>query len=188
VTLIYLVRTGEPDYTPVESRGWSGLAAGLAPLAAVGIKQAEAIADELSGIGATYLVCSPYTRAVQSAAVIGHRLALGVRVDFDLRDWLPDTAGDWRGQADVRAAYAEFIAYDGEWPEDVPRAWEPMSRIRERSRTALLRHTSITDGPILVVTHALVIRALSGEDSTPHGGHQRLWFDAAEAESSGPQV
>src|ERR1700754_4401922 len=95
-TQIYLVRHGEPDYEPIDSRGWPGMAADSAPLTTLGTKQAEELADLLSGIGATYLVSSLFTRALHSAAIIGHRLALGVRVDYDLRDWLPDQTG-WGG-------------------------------------------------------------------------------------------
>jgi broad specificity phosphatase PhoE len=177
VTQIYLVRHGEPDYSPVDSRGWPGMAADTAPLRPAGASQSEAVADLLSGIGATYLVSSPFTRALQSAAIIGHRLALGVRVDYDLRDWLPDSSGSWRGVADVRAAQAEFEEFNGEWPERVPRAWEPLSRIRERARAALGRHTASTDGPVLAITHAMVIRALTGETSTAHGAHEYYRYD-----------
>ena len=180
VTQIYLVRHGEPDYTPVDSRGWPGMAADTAPLSTAGAKQAEAVADLLSGIGATYLVSSPFTRALQSAAIIGHRLALGVRVDYDLRDWLPDSTGSWRGTADVRAARAEFDEYGGEWPEGVPRPWEPRSRVRERARAALARHTASTDGPVLVITHALVIEALTGVPNTGHGTHEYYRYDPAD--------
>jgi broad specificity phosphatase PhoE len=177
VTQIYLVRHGEPDYSPVDSRGWPGMAADTAPLRPVGAKQSEAVADLLSGIGATYLVSSPFTRALQSAAIIGHRLALGVRVDYDLRDWLPHSTGSWRGVADVRAAQAEFDEFNGEWPAGVPRAWEPVSRIRERARAALGRHTASTDGPVLAITHAMVIRALTGETGTAHGTHVYYKYD-----------
>src|SRR6266496_3026877 len=75
VTQIYLIRHGEPDYEPIDSRGWPGMAADSAPLSAVGMKQAEELADILSGVRATYLVSSPFTRALHSAAIIGHRLA-----------------------------------------------------------------------------------------------------------------
>ena len=180
MTQIYLVRHGQPDYEPIDSRGWPGMAADTAPLSLQGTKQAEAVADLLSGIGATYLVTSPFTRALHSAAIIGHRLALGVRVDYDLRDWLPDSTGSWRGTADVRAARAEFDAYAGEWPEGVPRPWEPLSRVRERARAALKRHTASTDGPVLAVTHSMIIRALTGEQDTAHGCHQYYRYDSAD--------
>ncbi|MEU8224777.1 histidine phosphatase family protein [Kribbella sp. NPDC048915] len=177
VTHIYLVRHGEPDYVPIDSRGWPGMAADSAPLTALGRKQAEELADLLGGIGATYLVSSPFTRALHSAAIIGHRLALGVRVDHDLRDWLPDDTGRWRGPADVRAAQAELETYGGEWPDGIQRPWEPLSRVRERANAALARHAANTDGPLLAVTHATVIRALTGERNTAHGAHEYYRFD-----------
>jgi broad specificity phosphatase PhoE len=177
VTQIYLIRHGEPDYAPVDSHGWPGMAADTAPLTPEGAKQAEAVADLLSGIGATYLVSSPFTRALQSAAIIGHRLALGVRVDYDLRDWLPDNTGSWRGAADVRAAQAELETYDGEWPQGIARKWEPLSRVRERALAALARHTASTDGPVLAITHSMVIRAVTGERGTAHGAHEYFRYD-----------
>ena len=179
VTQIYLVRHGEPDYEPMDSRGWPGTAADSAPLTALGRKQAEELADLLGGIRATYLVSSPYTRALHSAAIIGHRLALGVRVDYDLRDWLPDDSGIW-SEADLHAAQAELEAYDGEWPDGIKRRWEPLSRVRERARAALARHTASTDGPVLAVTHAMVIRALTGEKDTAHGAHEYYRYDPAD--------
>nr|WP_134118353.1 histidine phosphatase family protein [Kribbella kalugense] len=180
MTQIYLVRHGEADYEPIDSRGWPGMAADSAPLSSVGMKQAEELADILGGVRATYLVSSPFTRALHSAAIIGHRLALGVRVDYDLRDWLPDHSGLWRTVADVHAAKAEFETYDGEWPDGIQRAWEPLSRVRERARAALARHTASTDGPVLAITHATVIRALTGETGTAHGGHEYYRYDPAD--------
>ena len=178
MTQIYLVRHGEPDYAAVDSRRLPGLAADTAPLTPTGAKQAEAVADLLSGIGATYLVSSPFTRALHSAAIIGHRLALGVRVDYDLRDWLPESSGYWRGQSDVRAAQAELDGYDGEWPEGIHRPWEPLSAVRERALAALERHTANTDGPVLALTHSMVIRALTGERNTAHGAHEYYRYES----------
>lgn len=180
MTQIYLVRHAQPDYAPVDSRGWPGMATDAAPLTSEGLQQAEGVADLLSGIGATYLVSSPFTRALHSAAIIGHRLALGVRVDYDLRDWLPESTGSWRGIGDVRRAQAELDEYDGEWPEGIVRAWEPLSAVRARARAALARHTVSTDGPVLAITHAMVIRALTGERETEHGGNVYFRYDPAE--------
>ncbi|MEU4197656.1 histidine phosphatase family protein [Kribbella sp. NPDC026611] len=177
MTQIYLVRHGEPDYEPIDSRGLPGMAADSAPLTALGRKQAEELADLLGGIRATYLVSSPLTRALHSAAIIGHRLALGVRVDYDLRDWLPDQTGRWRSVTDVRAAKDELETYDGEWPEGIQRPWEPLSQVRERAQAALARHAASTDGPVLAVTHAMVIRALTGEQATAHGAHEYYRYD-----------
>lgn len=170
MTQLYLVRHGEADYSPVTSRGWPGGASDLAPLTALGIEQAELAADALSGAGANYLLSSPMTRALQTAAIVGHRLALGVRVDFELREWLPDDTFGWTSHAEVKAAYAELLACGGEWPAGETRPWEPLSAVRARTLHALHRHSTATDGPIVVVTHALVIEALTGFVDTPPGG------------------
>lgn len=82
--------------------------------------------------------------------------------------------------ADVRAAQAELDAYDGEWPEGIVRAWEPLSAVRARARAALARHTASTDGPVLAITHEMVIRALTGERDTAHGGHRYFRYDPAD--------
>jgi broad specificity phosphatase PhoE len=173
MTYVQLVRHGEADYGPINDRGWPGLASELAPLTPDGIAQAVAAADELTGAGATYLVSAPATRALHTAAVIGHRLALGVRVDFDLREWAADRAGNWRGLADIRAARRDFEDHDGEWPVGTSRPWEPLSDVRERVVAALQRHSDATAGPVIVVTHAMVIRALTGDDDIDPGGVRR---------------
>lgn len=171
---LHLVRHGEADYQPIDSRGWAGLAADLAPLSEAGVKQAEAAADDLITAGATYLVSAPAARTLQTAAVIGHRLALGVRVEFDLHDWMPDRSGSWRGQAGVRAAYDDFVQHGGEWPDGGSRPWEPLSAVRERVTAALRRHARGTDGPVIVVCHSMVIRALTGDPETDPGGNR--WY------------
>jgi len=59
VTQIYLVRHGEPDYGPIDSQAWPGVTADSAPLTALGMKQAEELADLLGGIRATYRSPTP---------------------------------------------------------------------------------------------------------------------------------
>lgn len=173
MTHVHLVRHGEADYGPINDRGWPGMAAELAPLTTDGAAQAVAAADELGAAGATYLVSAPATRALQTAALIGHRLALRVRVDFELREWVPDRTGSWRGLADVKAALRDLEAGDGEWPAGTTRPWEPLSDVRDRATAALERHVTDAGGPIIVVTHAIVIQALTGESETSLGGIRR---------------
>jgi broad specificity phosphatase PhoE len=176
---VHLVRHGEADYGPVNDRGWPGLASELAPLTPAGIAQAVAAADELAGAGVSYLVCSPATRALQTAAVIGHRLALGLHVEFELRDWLPDRTGTWRGPADARAAYRELTDCGGEWPAGVSRPWEPLSDVRERALAALRRHLADAGRPIIAVSHAVVIGSLTGDLDPPPGSVHRYLPDLA---------
>ena len=175
MTHVELVRHGDADFGPINDRGWPGLASELAPLTDAGIAQAFAAADALAGAGATYLVSAPATKALQTATLIGYRLALRVRVDFDLREWVPDRSGDWRGPADANAALREFEEADGEWPTGQTRPWETATDVRTRAEAALHRHAAQTDGVIIAVTHPVLISVLTGDrDIEPGGIHKHL--------------
>jgi len=171
MVLVYLVRHGEADYQPVRLRGWPGSAADLAPLSDLGVEQARGAADRLAGAGATAVVASPMTRALQTAAIVAVRLGLPVSVQFDLREWLPDDTFSWRSADDVQASVNDFDAHGGEWPDGSPRAWEPLSQLRERCTTAL--RTAIGGLPghevIIVVCHGMVIWSLTGNRQTRPG-------------------
>ncbi len=169
MVLVHLVRHGEPDYEPINSRGWPGAAADLSQLTPTGIGQAEAAAAELAECGATYLVASPMTRALHTATIIGHRLGLSISVEFDLREWLCDDTFSWTGFRDVMAAYDDMNRVGGEWPPGETRSWEPLSSVRRRTVDALQRHAAQAHGPMIAVCHAVVIRSLTDEESVPLG-------------------
>jgi broad specificity phosphatase PhoE len=176
MVLVYLMRHGEADYQPVRHRGWPGAVADLAPLSDLGIEQARRAADELAGSGATAVVSSPMTRALQTAAIVAARMGLPVSVQFDLREWLPDDTFGWRSADDIRAAFEDFDAHGGEWPAGRPRAWEPMSQLRERCRAALRSAIASLPGHevIIVVCHQMVIWSLTGDRQTEPGQWRTL--------------
>ena len=105
------MRHGEADYQPIRERGWPGSAADLAALSDLGVEQARQAADRLAGAGATAVVSSPMTRALQTAAIVAIRLGLPLSVQFDLREWLPDDTFSWRSADNVRAAVTDFDAW-----------------------------------------------------------------------------
>ncbi len=179
MAVLHLVRHGEPDYEPVNSRGWPGAAADLSPLTPTGVEQAAraAAALDTAESKATYLVASPMTRALQTAAIIGHRLGLEVQVDFDLREWLCDDTFRWTHFDDVLAAYDDLNRCGGEWPPGEVKAWEPLSAVRRRVVEAVRRHVDRCEGALVVVCHAVVIRSLTGEDVVPLGAVRHYEFD-----------
>ena len=168
---VYLMRHGEADYQPIRERGWPGAAADLAPLSRLGVEQARQAAEELAGAGATALVASPMTRALQTAAILAGRLSLPLTVQFDLREWLPDSTFSWRSTEEVRAAAGDFDAHDGEWPEGRPRSWEPLSQLRARCTAALRGAVGELPGhaTVIVVAHQMVIWSLTGDRDTGPG-------------------
>jgi broad specificity phosphatase PhoE len=171
MALIYLMRHGEADYQPIREGGWPGAVADLAPLSGLGVEQASRAADGLAGAGATAVVASPMTRALQTAAIVAVRLGLPVSVQFGLREWLPDDTFSWLSADDVRAAVDDFDAHGGEWPDGRPQSWEPLSQLRQRCTAALRAALGGLTGHevVIVVCHQMVIWSLTGERETGLG-------------------
>ncbi len=170
MTAIYLLRHGEADYEPVRERRWPGSMADLAPLSARGSRQAAAAAGQLAGVGATRLVSSPFTRTMQTAAVVACRAGLTIEVEFDLHEWQPDDAFGWQTHSEVLEFVADFDRHNGEWPAGERRSWEQLSVVRRRAAAALRRSLAgMSGGALIAVSHEMVIRALTGEVKTPTG-------------------
>ncbi len=173
---VYLLRHGEADYGLIRDRKWPGATADLAPLTALGIRQAAQAARQLAALGATQIVSSPMTRALQTAAIVASSLGIPVEVEFDLREWLPDDTFSWRSHADVVAAVDDLDRCGGEWPAGQRRRWEPLSLVRKRAMAALARSAAqLDDGAVLVAAcHEMVIRAVTGELHTRTGEFRRV--------------
>ena len=108
------------------------------------------------------------TRALQTAAVISARLAVPLSVDFDLREWLVDDTYRWDA-AVAEAAYQDFRACRGRWPDGERRGWEPLAAVRARAHAAIDRLDG-KDGVAAIVCHGLVIYSLTGLEDVPTGG------------------
>jgi len=188
MVLVYLVRHGEADYQPIRDRGWPGSVADLAPLSGLGVAQAREAADALAGAGATAVVASPMTRALQTAAIVAVRLGLPVSVEFDLREWLPDDTFSWRSADDVQASVDDFDDHGGEWPDGRPRAWEPLSQLRGRCSAALCTAVGGLPGHevIIVVCHGMVIWSLTGNRQTRPGQWRTLLVTPEPAKAAPP--
>ena len=73
---IVFIRHGEPDKTEVDKRGFIGQGRDLAPLTELGVEQAEKVSSDPLLKGAQVIVSSPYTRALQTAAIISKNNAI----------------------------------------------------------------------------------------------------------------
>lgn len=157
----------------MNARRLTGAVNDLVDLTVVGIGQAEQAATELSTVGATRVVSSPMTRALQTAAVIATRLGLPLSVEFDLREWCPDTTYRWTTAAEAHTAYQDMLDCGGDWPAGQAREWEPLSAVRRRARAVVDQITA--DGrSAIAVCHGTVIHSLTGIVDTPFTGIRRL--------------
>jgi broad specificity phosphatase PhoE len=164
------MRHGEADWPLVNDRRLRGAANDLVPLTPTGITQVARQADRLAGHAIRYVVSSPMTRALQSAGIAARRLSVEVRVEFDLHEWVPDLTYLWTDPGQVDRALAAMRA--GVPPEAFDGApFEHQDDLRARVGAALDRH--VAAGPVLVVTHGVVIWSVTGRRIKPA---EHVWW------------
>lgn len=142
----WFLRHGETDWN---ARGLSQGSTDI-PLNAVGIAQARRAALTLVGKGITRIVSSPLGRARHTAEIVAEALKLPVEIDDDLREVRfgvqeGKPMGDW---------YDDWIAGDY-----TPEGAETFAALRVRATAAVNRATALP-GPVLVVAHGALFRAL----------------------------
>jgi probable phosphoglycerate mutase len=146
---IYLVRHGETELNAARI-----LQPPATPLSARGIAQAERVAARLAGVGLVRILASDLRRAEMTAEAIMRRSGAPIARDPELAE---RNFGALRGRPYAELGLDPF-ALDYEPPEGeswdgfharVDRAWQ---RVDAAARGA--------DGPIAVVTHGLVCRAV----------------------------
>jgi broad specificity phosphatase PhoE len=158
---LYLIRHGETDWQLMSERGVRGLAASLAPLTPLGRVQIETIAGDYRLQEADAILCSSFTRALESAALLSRKLNKPLYVEYDLHEWLP--------QKDPTAIIDETLLMeaseglrqeidDNIVADDVP--WESLAEVKERVMGVLERYKKFSK--VIVVTHAVVISSLLG--------------------------
>jgi len=76
--MFYLIRHGESDYSEKGTKIYRGFGENLAPLTLNGIKQIKKTAQDTRLKSAQIIISSPYTRAVQTAAIISKELQIDI--------------------------------------------------------------------------------------------------------------
>lgn len=154
---LYCVRHGETDWGLVESRGAKGWAKDFAPLTALGRLQIDTIARDYRLQEAEAILCSTYTRALESGALLSRALNKPLFVEHDLHEWLPQK--DPFGEIDPNSFERARQSLSGtRIEEDAP--WESLQEVRTRVLAVLRRYRRFQS--LVVVTHGVVIGSLVG--------------------------
>jgi len=185
---LVLVRHGVTDMTSAQLLSGSGVDG--PPLSAAGRVQAAKAADAIYRIGrgtwervpkASRIVASPMARTQETAATIGRRLGVKVETDERVREI---HFGDWEGltaeqtierdgDAILRWQDGDVAAPGGESIADV------VARAREFLDSLAAAHAHLptaADGAIVVVSHAVAIKALVGAAmGFPTDRVSRIW-------------
>lgn len=157
---IIFIRHGEPDCNPCFERGFIGHGKDLASLTKEGIEQAELVSKHPLLMDCELIVSSPYTRALQTAAIISKNTNLNIEVDIDLHEFLPDKTFQYKGKEESDLLRKDFINCRGFYPNGETRKWETIAEITNRVRPVMLKYLSYNK--IVVVAHGGVIRRFTG--------------------------
>lgn len=165
---IVFIRHGEPDKTEVDKRGFIGQGRDLAPLTELGIKQAEEVSYHPLLKGCQVIVASPYTRALQTAAIISKNTGLDIIVEVDIHEFIPDKAFQVKSEEENQLLHKDFIRCFGEYPEGETRQWETITEIINRTKPVFDKYVDLGYEKIMVVAHGGVIRRYTGVDLIAH--------------------
>ena len=168
MTKLILIRHGQPDYSFVTERNFKGHGRDLGQLTPLGIEQAKTVSKDNRLDGASLIVSSPYTRALQTAAIISKERSLDINIEIDIHEWLPDLTFNYKSDEEARVASLECIDCKGNYTDEDTKSWERLSVVANRAFKGLEKYLSYDK--IIVVAHGILIRQLKYATDIPHCG------------------
>lgn len=160
---IVLIRHGEPDYTPCEERHFVGHGQDLAPLSDTGMAQAEKVSRDPLLSDCEIIFASPYTRALQTAAIISKETGIKLEIEFDLHEGIPDLTYSYKSVDERNKLQEDFVLNKGTYPIGEKRDWEDISSLIKRLDPVLKRAFDANYKKIMVVAHGGIIRRFIGK-------------------------
>lgn len=156
----YLIRHGKTDYTERNKKIYQGFGFHLSPLSNQGIQEIQKTSKEKRLHDAELILSSPYTRALQSAAILSKELQKEIIVETDLHEWMANKDYIYEEDEVAEQGYQEFMKYQGVYPQNQDFAWEDCNIMRERALNVLQKYTSYNT--VIVVCHGMLIQSLCG--------------------------
>ena len=160
MAVFYLVRHGEADYSDMMEKGFFGFGRDFAPLSRTGVEQVEKTAKDERLKSAQIIVSSPYTRALQTAAIISRETGLRICVEVDLHEWVPDKTNRYTTSEEAFALTKEFYENNGVYPSGQQLKWETLEEVRKRMRGVVEKYSGYEK--VIFVGHGMAFRALNG--------------------------
>ena len=168
IIMFYLIRHGEADYSEMGTKIYQGHGLNLVPLTERGILQIRETAKDARLKNAGIIVSSPFTRAVQTAAILSKKLQIDIIVETDIHEWQADKNFIFlQGEAAERQ-FKEYNLYNGEYPKGTELLFETNTMLRNRLHKVLEKYKSFKN--VIVVCHGTLI----------HSVFQDKWFENGE--------
>lgn len=151
---VLLVRHGEARYDEVLRKGYPHQGYDLGKLSNRGIHQAETVAMDPRFIDADIIISSPYTRALQTAAIISRVTQIPLIVENDLHEWMPDV--DFTNSPHVTKSYEDYLKHRGKYTQKKIINWETYRDLSKRAHEALQQYVGEYE-KVIVVTHGILM-------------------------------
>ena len=158
--MFYFVRHGKTDYSEHNQKIYQGYGVNLASLGEKGKKQIKQTAKDERLQDADLIISSPYTRALQSAAILSRKLNVKLEVETDLHEWLANKNYMYEEDSKAELACAEYFSLNGDYPPGQDRNWESRQLMAERVRKVLEKYSQYDK--VIVVGHSMMIQAVTG--------------------------
>ena len=162
MAIFYLVRHGEADYSDLLEKGFFGFGRDFASLSKIGIEQVEKTAKDQRLKPAQIIVSSPYTRALQTAAIISRETGLKICVEVDLHEWIPDKTNQYKTSEEAFVLAKEFYENKGLYPNGQQLRWETLEEVRKRMQRVAEKYAGCEK--VIFVGHSMAFEALTNID------------------------
>ena len=165
MTKFILVRHGEPTYDEVIKLNFKGTGLALAPLTPKGINEVKKTAENKIFENSDILISSPYTRAMQTASIIGQKYSLDINVEPLLHEWIPDLSNNYNTEEEflelIRIAKSDWELKKQNHNHICSFKTEALEHVQTRAIEALSKYLNYDK--IIVVSHGLLISTLFKE-------------------------
>lgn len=155
----YLIRHGKPDYTYGDAHGFIGQGHDLAPLKDDRIKDVIKTSKDKRLKNAQIIVSSPYTRALQTAAIISRETGINIVVEPDIREWQPDLTYKYKSADEMQEYYKEYVENDGIYPINEKKKWETKEQLKTRVMSVISEYKDSYD-TIIIVAHKMAFQSI----------------------------
>lgn len=159
--MFYFVRHGKTDYSEIHTKIYRGFGVNLSKLSELGISQVKKAAKDKRLKGADIILSSPYTRALQTAAILSKELGVDIIVETDLHEWLANKNYIYEEDEIAENAYTEYEKEHGKYPAGEEKTWESAKSIRKRVLKVLKKYRDYDK--VIVACHGMMIQATTGK-------------------------
>lgn len=154
---IYMIRHGKADYSYGDLHNFIGHGHDLAKLDDEYIDDVIKTSKDKRLKNADLIVSSPYTRALQTAAIISKETGLDIKIEADLREWEPDTSYQYKAK-EGKIYYKDYVANNGIYPSDRNVLWESKEHLKKRIESVIEKYKKYEC--VIFVFHQIAIKSI----------------------------